>query len=112
MHPARAAVDGHVEEALAALAIRGLQLGQVLDVHVEEAEVVVLERAAFPPALGSARQAAQSLGLEDGGQTASRFRCGRKWVTTKVRSSRGKPVAWRRAQTMARSSSLAFQGSL
>src|SRR3954470_2503264 len=37
---------------------------------------------------------------------------GRKWVTTKVRSSRGKPVARRKAQTMARSSSLAFQGSL
>jgi hypothetical protein len=33
-------------------------------------------------------------------------------VTMKVRSSSGKPVAWRRAQTMARSSSVAFQGSL
>ena len=30
----------------------------------------------------------------------------------KVRSSSGKPVAWRRAQTIARSSSVAFQGSL
>ena len=30
----------------------------------------------------------------------------------KVRSSSGKPVARRKAQTMARSSSLAFQGSL
>src|SRR3954469_23714099 len=44
-------------------------------------------------------------------ETASRLRCGRKWVTTKVRSSRGKPVARRRAHTMARSSSVAFQGS-
>ena len=47
MHPARAAVDGHIEEALAALAVGGSQLGQVLDVDVHEAEVVVLERAAL-----------------------------------------------------------------
>jgi hypothetical protein len=33
-------------------------------------------------------------------------------MTTKVRSSRGKPVARRSAQTIARSSSLAFQRSL
>ena len=33
-------------------------------------------------------------------------------MTTKVRSSSGKPVACRRAQTIARSSSVAFHGSL
>jgi hypothetical protein len=33
-------------------------------------------------------------------------------VTTKVRSSSGKPVERRRAQTMARRSSVAFQGNL
>jgi hypothetical protein len=49
MHPTRAAIDGHIQEALAALAIGGLQLGQVLDVHVHEAKIVILERAA--PAL-------------------------------------------------------------
>ena len=65
VHPARAAVDGHIEEALAALAIGGLQLGQVLDVDVHEAEVVVLERAALALALLRRRQAAQPFGLED-----------------------------------------------
>ncbi len=49
MHPARAAVNGDIEKALAALAVGGLQLGQVLDIHVHEAEVIVLEGAA--PAL-------------------------------------------------------------
>ena len=42
---ARAAVDGDVEIALAPLAIGGLQLGQVLDVDVHKAEVIVLEGA-------------------------------------------------------------------
>ena len=41
----------------------------------------------------------------------SRLRWGRKWQTTTVRSSSGKLVACRRVQTMARSSSVAFQGS-
>src|SRR3954470_16119669 len=45
-------------------------------------------------------------------ETLSRPRCGRKRRTTKVRSSSGKPVARRKAHTTARSSSLAFQGSL
>ena len=65
MHPARAAVDGDIEEALAALAIGGSQLGQVLDVDVHEAEIVVLERAALALALLRRRQAAQAFGLED-----------------------------------------------
>src|SRR4051812_46323398 len=42
---ARAAVDGDIEVALAPVAIGGLQLGQMLDVDMDEAEVVVLEAA-------------------------------------------------------------------
>ena len=64
---ARAPVDGNVEIALAPLAVAGLQLGQVLDVDVHEAEVVVAERAlalggAFGNGLGPA---VQPLGFED-----------------------------------------------
>jgi hypothetical protein len=44
--------------------------------------------------------------------TLSRSRCGRKWATTKASSSSGKPVARRSSHTTARSSSLAFRGSL
>ena len=42
-----------------------LQLRQVLDVDVDEAEIVVLERAALALALLRRRQAAQPLSLED-----------------------------------------------
>ena len=42
-----------------------LQLGQVLDVHVHEAEIVVLERAALALALLRRRQAAEAFSLED-----------------------------------------------
>src|SRR5215218_9094713 len=45
---AGAPVDGDIEVALAPLAIGALQLGQVLDVNMDEAEVVVLELA-LPP---------------------------------------------------------------
>jgi transposase len=65
MHPARAAVDRHIEEALAALAVSGCQLRQVLDVYMDEAEIVVLERAALPFALLRRRQTAQAFGFED-----------------------------------------------
>src|SRR5829696_2216538 len=41
-----------------------------------------------------------------------RVRCGRKWATTKVRPSSAKLVARGSTQTTARSSSVAFQGSL
>jgi len=52
----RAPVDGNVEIALTALAIDGLQLRQMLDVDVCEAEVVVLERAlALPYPSGDGR---------------------------------------------------------
>lgn len=59
---ARAAVDGDEQEALASLAVGGLQLGQVLHVNVDEAEVVVAERAlafggTFGGGLGPAVQA-------------------------------------------------------
>ncbi len=43
------AVDGDVEVTLAPFAIDGLQLGQVLDVDVDEAEVVVPEAALASP---------------------------------------------------------------
>ena len=41
----RAAVDRDIQEALAPLTIGGLQLWQVLDVDVDEAEAILLERA-------------------------------------------------------------------
>ena len=60
VHPARAAVDGDIQVPFTPLAIGGLQLGQVLDVNVDEAEIVVLERAALALALLRRRQAAQA----------------------------------------------------
>ena len=65
---ARAAVDGDVEIALAPFAIGGLQLGQMLDVDMHEAEVVVLEGALAFGRLCRCRLGAasvQALGLED-----------------------------------------------
>ena len=64
---ARAAVDGDGEIALAPFAVGGLQLGQMLDVDVHEAEVIVLEAAL---AFGGLRRcwlgaAVQPFGLED-----------------------------------------------
>src|SRR3954463_13431384 len=44
-------------------------------------------------------------------QMLSRLRWGRKWVMTNVRSSSAKLVTRRSMQTMARSSSVAFQGN-
>ena len=41
------------------------QLGQVLDVHVDEAEIVILEFAALPFVLLRRRQAAQAFRFED-----------------------------------------------
>src|SRR4051812_16834842 len=57
---ARAPVDGHEQEALAALAVGGPQLGQVLHVHVDEAELVLLELARGRLGLGRGRPAAQA----------------------------------------------------
>ena len=46
----RATVDGDEQVSLAAFAVAGLQLGQVLDVDMDEAEVVVMtKRKAFAP---------------------------------------------------------------
>ena len=42
---ARAAIDGDIEKALAPFAISGLQLGQMLDVNMDEAKVIVFESA-------------------------------------------------------------------
>jgi hypothetical protein len=63
VQPTRAAVDGHPQKALAALAIGGMQLGQVFDVYVHEAEIVVSECPAL--ALLRWRQAPQTLSIED-----------------------------------------------
>src|SRR5215204_3097567 len=49
----------------AALAIVGAQLGQVLHVDVDEAEIVLLEGAAAPPGPARSRQAAQPFGPEN-----------------------------------------------
>src|SRR3954447_14405022 len=62
---AGAAVDGDEQEALAALAVGGPQLGQVLHVHVDEAELVLLELARGRLGLGRGRPTAQARGLED-----------------------------------------------
>src|SRR3954467_7199584 len=45
MDRARAGIDGGVEIAFAPFAISSLQLGQMLDVEMDEAEVVLLEGA-------------------------------------------------------------------
>src|SRR3712207_2383423 len=68
---ARAAVDGDVEVALAELAAADMELGQLLDVDVDEAEVVVAELAlTLPPTLVGVEgrqvgQAMQALGSQD-----------------------------------------------
>src|SRR5215212_6693734 len=64
---ARAPVDSDIEVALAPLAIGCLQLRQVLDVDVDEAEAVVLELAVAPfrPLRRRRRPPAQALGAED-----------------------------------------------
>src|SRR5215204_926407 len=49
----------------AALAIVGAQLGQVLHVDVDEAEIVLLEGATAPPGPARSRQSAQAFGPED-----------------------------------------------
>jgi hypothetical protein len=61
------AVDGDEEVALAALAVGGLQLRQVLDVDVDEAEVVVpeLALAALRPVGRRRWPSAQPLGAQD-----------------------------------------------
>jgi transposase InsO family protein len=48
MHGARAAVDGHREEALAGFPVSRPELREMLDVEVHEAEIIVLEAAALP----------------------------------------------------------------
>src|SRR5215210_3325484 len=64
---AGAPVNGDVEVALPPFAVGGLQLGQVLDVDMDEAEVVVLELAlaTFGPVRGRRWPPAQSFGPQD-----------------------------------------------
>ena len=65
MDEAGGAVDGDIQVALAALAVGGPELGQVLDVHVHEAKVVVLEGPVRLAGPACGRQAAQALGFQD-----------------------------------------------
>ncbi len=64
---ARAAIDGDEQVAFAPVTVAGLQLGQVLDVDMDKAEVVVAEGAlAFGgPFRKRLTPAVQALGLED-----------------------------------------------
>jgi hypothetical protein len=63
VHGAGAAVDGHEQVALAQLAVARAQLGQVLHVHMDEAELVLPELGRGPLGRGGRRPAAQPLGL-------------------------------------------------
>jgi hypothetical protein len=65
MDEAGGSIDGDIKVALAALAILGAQLGQVLPVQVHEAEVVGFERAIGLARAARRRQAAQALGFQD-----------------------------------------------
>ena len=108
---ARVAVNGDEQVSLAPFAVAGLQFEQVLDVGVDEAKVIVAEGALALCRFvrGGLGPAVQPFGLEGtpDAVTVEVRRC----VTTNVRSSSGKLVTRRRVQTMARSSSVAFQGS-
>ena len=65
MHVAGGAVDGGVQVALARDAVAVLQLGQVLHVDVDEADLVVLEAAVWLAGLLGRRQPVEALGFED-----------------------------------------------
>jgi hypothetical protein len=67
MDGAGAAIDRDMEEALAPLAIGGLQLGQVLDVDMHEAEVILFKAtlALGGPLSNRPGPAVQAFGLED-----------------------------------------------
>jgi hypothetical protein len=65
MDEAGGTIDGHIQGPLAALAILGAQRGQVLHVHVHEAEIVRLEAALRSAGAISWREATQALGFQD-----------------------------------------------
>ena len=65
VHVAGGAIDGDVQVALARDAVAILQLGQVLHVHMHEADLVVLEAAVRLASLFGGRQPVEALGLED-----------------------------------------------
>jgi hypothetical protein len=58
-------IDGDIEGPLAALAVGGPELGQVLHVYMHEAEIVRLEAAMRSAGAISQREAAQTLGFQD-----------------------------------------------
>src|SRR4051812_24042000 len=57
----RGAVDSHIQVPLAALTVAGAQLGQVLHVHMDKAEIVVLEAAVRSAGGGSWRGGSDQL---------------------------------------------------
>src|SRR5215207_7793147 len=65
VHPTRAAVDRHKEEALAGDALFVSQLGQVLYVQVHEAEIILLERSMGLARAALGGKAVEPLGFED-----------------------------------------------
>ena len=65
VHPARAAVDGNKEVALTGDAIPIPQLGQVLHVHVHEAEPVLLEGSIGLARAAMGGKAVEALSFED-----------------------------------------------
>src|SRR3569832_2427286 len=62
---ARGAVDSHIQGPLAALTVANAQLGQVLHVHMDTAEIVVLEATEQTTKTNNRKQAAQALGFQD-----------------------------------------------
>src|SRR3954451_18735738 len=112
MDRARAAVDGDVERALAPFAIGGLQLGQVLDVDVHEAEVIVLEAAL---AFGGLRRcwlgaAIEALGLENAPDAVA-VEMRQEMCNDKCQVIEREVGDATQHQTMALSSSVAFQAN-
>ena len=59
------ALDGDIQEALAALTVSRAQLGQVLHVHVHEADLIVLEVSMRATGAISRREAVEAFRLED-----------------------------------------------
>lgn len=112
MHEARAAIDRDVEEPFAGLTICGLQLRQMLHVDMDIAQVIIPEGALSPRRadLLLRRPAIEACVLEDAPDAVA-VEVGRKCRSTKVRSSSPNSVTRRRWQTIARSSSVAFQAS-
>jgi hypothetical protein len=111
MNGAGAAIDRDVKEALAPLPISGLELGQVLDVDVHEAEVIVFEGALAlgGPVSNGLWPAVQAFRLEDAPDAVA-IEMRQEVGDHESEIIEGEVGGRRRAQTTARSSSVAFHG--